>query len=99
MALLSLAVAFSENEDYQSAIDSYLRSLRIRQQIGDRHGEGLVYGNLALVSLQQGDYEASTKYFKRALTIFDKLENKGAEAQVLLYLSQLCHLHGRFNKA
>ncbi|XOV65908.1 MAG: adenylate/guanylate cyclase domain-containing protein [Fluviicola sp.] len=51
------------------AIDYYVRSLEIKEQIDDKPGMASILNNIGLIYSDQGDYKRSMTYFKRCLEI------------------------------
>ncbi|MFW9800851.1 MAG: tetratricopeptide repeat protein, partial [Candidatus Thorarchaeota archaeon] len=60
----------------EKALELHQRSLRIREELGNRRGIADSLNNLALVYLSKGEYDTAVEYIKRSLRIREDLGNK-----------------------
>ena len=59
------------------------QSLAIRQQIGDKAGEGTTLNNISQIYDAQGDYETALAYLKQSLAIRQQIGDKAGEGTTL----------------
>ena len=57
MSLNNISQIYASRGDYETALDYLQKSLRIRQEIGDKSGEGTTLNNIAQIYTSRGDYE------------------------------------------
>ena len=55
--------------DYDKALAYLEQSLKIRQQIGDRSGEGTTLNNISQIYDARGDYDKALAYLEQSLKI------------------------------
>uniref|UniRef100_UPI0037040136 tetratricopeptide repeat protein n=1 Tax=Halomicronema hongdechloris TaxID=1209493 RepID=UPI0037040136 len=62
---------------YEQALDYYQEALAIRQEIGDRSGEGTTRNNIGAVYDNLGQYESALDYYQEALAIRQEIGDAG----------------------
>jgi len=92
-ALNTQATALNFQGDFAKAIDYYSRSLKIKEELGDRQGIGASLNNMGNIYRNQGDYAKATDYFFRSLNIREEIQDVNGVASSLgsiatVYLSQ-----------
>ena len=75
--------------DYETALTYLKQSLAIRQQIGDKAGEGTTLNNISQIYDAQGDYETALTYLKQSLAISQQIGDKAGEGTTLNNISTL----------
>jgi len=85
-ALLSRGLIFEALGEYQNALDSYLQSLEIWQEIQNRQFEATAINNLGAVYYEFGEYEKAISQYTQALNIQRELGNRISEG---IYLNNL----------
>jgi tetratricopeptide (TPR) repeat protein len=60
----------------QKALEYYLRSLKIKEEIKDQNGIGISYNNLGGVYSFLGDYEKALEYFNKSLDLRKQSNDK-----------------------
>ena len=73
----------------------YLQNARAYHRVGERHGEGLSWLNLALFQLQRGALTTARKNFASALRIFRQIHDRHYEGLTLGDMGLLCRTEGR----
>ncbi len=66
---------------------------------GDRRLEGIVLGNLALLTQEQGDLDGALGFFRRAIAALRTLGDRPFEAHLVGYLAGLHHERGDLDEA
>ncbi|MGX9728026.1 MAG: tetratricopeptide repeat protein [Candidatus Electronema sp. VV] len=65
---------------YKEALPLYEQSLVIRQEIGDKAGEGTTLNNLATIAYAKGDRTTTLKYLEQSLSISREIGDRRGEA-------------------
>jgi tetratricopeptide (TPR) repeat protein len=68
----SLGNAYDALGEYQRAIDFHQQSLKIKREIGDRHGEANSLGNLGAAYCSLGNYQRAIDFQQQSLAISAK---------------------------
>ncbi|NTV66733.1 MAG: tetratricopeptide repeat protein [Chlorobaculum sp.] len=85
--------------DYDTALDYLKRSLKIRQEIGDKSGEGTTLNNISQIFKARGDYDTALDYLKRSLKIQQEIGDKSGEGTTLNNISQIFKARGDYDTA
>ncbi len=85
--------------DFEHALPYMKQSLTIRQQIGDKEGEGATLNNISGIYQAQGDYETALTYLKQSLTIQQQIGDKKGESVTLNNISQILQVQGDYETA
>ncbi|MFL5753715.1 MAG: tetratricopeptide repeat protein [Bacteroidia bacterium] len=83
-ALLNIGNANYTQADYKTALNSYIRALRIHEKNGNKSGIAACSGSIGNVYLELKRPNESIKYFERALVMFMELGRKRSTAAALL---------------
>jgi tetratricopeptide (TPR) repeat protein len=67
----------------RTALDFYQDALAIRQEIGDRLGEGSTLNNIGAVYDNLGQYEVALNFYQDALAIWQEIGNRAGEGATL----------------
>ena len=81
------------------ALDYYLQSLEIQQEIGDKSGEGTTLNNISQIYAARGDYETALTYLKQSLDIRQEIGDKSGEGTTLNNISQIYDARGDYETA
>ena len=73
--------------------------MKIRQEIGDRQGEGATLNNLATAALSQGDYATALRYLQDSLKIQQEIGDKKGEGATLNNLATAALSQGDYATA
>ncbi len=77
--------------DYETALSYLESSLKIRQEIGDRKGEGATLNNISQIHKDaKGDYETALSYLESSLKIRQEI---GDARGVCVTLHNMAHIH------
>ena len=90
--LNNLALLYLDREDYEKAIESLTEALgRIRRMQGQKEEEAVTLVNLAVANGKLKRFSEAEDYLSMALSIYERLEDKGAHyAAALNMLGTLC---------
>ena len=86
-------------EEYQQAIDFHQKSLAIKRQIGDRHGEAKSLNNLGSAYKALGKYQQAIESLHQSLAIFQQIGDSYGEANSLNNLGNAYDLLGEYQRA
>jgi len=81
------------------AIEHYMISLKIRQAIGDKSGEGTTLNNISQIYDARGDYDTALTYLKDSLKIRQAIGDKSGEGTTLNNISQIYDARGDYDTA
>ena len=65
--------------------------MTIRQEIGDRAGEGTTLNNISQIYKARGDYETALDYLKRSLTIRQEIGDRSGTIATLHNMAMIAH--------
>ena len=85
--------------DYDTALEYLKCSLKIRQEIGDKSGEGTTLNNISQIYDARGDYDTALDYLKRSLKIRQEIGDKSGEGTTLNNISQIFKARGDYDTA
>lgn len=86
---------YKRQEQYEEALDYYLKSLSTRKQIGDNELIAGGYNQIALLHKQKEDFKTAAHYFRQGLSYTGSTENKTSKQRLKLlngYCMTLYHL-------
>jgi len=85
--------------NYQEAINSYLESVQINDQIGNDLDNKKIYNNIAMIYSEMGQLKNTLKYFEKSLLISRRYNNKKEIAVSLMDISTILSLNKEYDKA
>ncbi|RXK85164.1 CHAT domain-containing protein, partial [Chlorobaculum sp. 24CR] len=85
--------------DYDTALDYLKRSLTIRQEIGDKSGEGTTLNNISQIYRARSDNDIALDYLKRSLKIQQEIGDKSGEGTTLNNISLIMNARGEYDTA
>jgi len=78
MDFIILGRIFSEEDDFNGALDNYRQADSLYNQIGDYNGISEIQTNIGVIYLKQKNYLQAIQYFNKALEGYRKMEyNRG----------------------
>jgi signal transduction histidine kinase len=102
-ALANLAVSYRLLYELDTALKYNLEALRIREEIGDKHGIGGSLNNIAVIyadsAFQSVDLNTALDYLGRSLRIKEELGDEVGICQTLINMGQLRTDLGQFSTA
>ena len=66
----------TENGDYALALEFYFKSLKIREEIGDKKGMAMSYGNIGVIHWYKGDYDKALEFYFKGVKINEEIGDK-----------------------
>jgi len=98
-AFRMLGNTYEMQGDYARMLDSYHRSLKIADSIGDNRLIAKANSNIALFYKQEGEYEAAQQIMEKVSESFKKSGDSTQSALVLADLSDLAYRRRQYNVA
>ena len=98
-ALFNMGAILNLYGQNEQALELYKRSLAIRQQIGDRQGEGATLNNIGQVYKVRGDYDTALRYWEQSLAIQQQIGDRQGEGVTLNNLATTVHAKGDYDTA
>ncbi|MEH6535650.1 MAG: adenylate/guanylate cyclase domain-containing protein [Psychroserpens sp.] len=92
-------VSFWLKANYLKALDYYKRSLKIREEIGDKKGISASLYNIGNIYLRQGNYPQALDYHQRSLKIEEEIGNIEGVASSLGNIGLIYSEQNNFPKA
>ncbi len=81
------------------ASENYMKSLAIRQELGDKKNEGIVFAALSRLELSIGHMDKAEEYCQRALAIHREMKDRKEEGVDVSTLGQVALRCRQFEKA
>ena len=85
--------------NYQDAIDSYVESAQINDQIGNDLDNKKIYNNIAMIYSELNQIKNTLKYFEKSLLISRRYNNKKEMAVSLMDISTILTFNKEYDKA
>jgi tetratricopeptide (TPR) repeat protein len=98
-ALNTQGATFTMIGNYEKALEYYEKSLKIREEKGDKSPIAASYNNIAAIYEAQGKYEKTLDYFLKAKKIFEELGDKLAMSAILRNYGKVYESQGNYKKA
>ncbi|MDF2435823.1 MAG: protein serine/threonine phosphatase [Bacteroidota bacterium] len=84
---------------YKEAINLYMASLKIREELGDRKGMAGPLNNIGNIYSDQSDYARAMDFYTKSLRIEEEVGNKKGIASSLNNIGTICQEQGDNKKA
>jgi serine phosphatase RsbU (regulator of sigma subunit) len=98
-ALNNLGITLESTGDYAGAIDHYMKSLKIREALGDKKGAASCLNNIGLVYWAQDDLERAIDFNKQSLALKEEIGHQSGIAITLNNLGLIYKDQGDFEAA
>ena len=85
----NLATVLHIRGDYETALSYLEKSLKIRQEIGDKAGEGATLNNISQIYKARGDYETALGYLEKSLKIQQEIGDKAGLCATLFNMGHI----------
>ncbi len=84
---------------FQEALDYYLQSLQVREEINDQSGIAKTLNNIGIAYLHSGKPNLALDYFQRSMSISEELNDINELANSMLRTGECYKLLGQYDKA
>ncbi|MFT6334489.1 MAG: class 3 adenylate cyclase/tetratricopeptide (TPR) repeat protein [Halioglobus sp.] len=92
-------LSFAYQSNYPQALAYYQRSLKIKEEIGDKKGIASLLIGIGNTYFNQGNYPQALDYYKRGLKINEELGNKHGISQSLQAIGNIYNTQSNYPKA
>lgn len=99
VAIVAKGLIYKQLGELQNALDSYLRSLEIWRELGNRQYEGTSVNNIGTAYSDLGEYEKSVQYFEQSVNINREVGDRISLGFSLNNLADAYRRLGDFTKA
>ncbi len=82
-ALNTQGITFAIRSNYKNAIDYFVSSLKIKEEIGDLKGVANLLNNIGIIYEKQRDYQQAIDYYMQSMEIQEELGNMKGMANAL----------------
>lgn len=98
-ALNNIGFIYNYKGDIPNALDYYHRSLKLKEEIGDKKGISTSFNNIGLIIYYQGDLSKALEYFLKSLKLKEEIGDKNGIANSLNNIGSIYDEQGKINKA
>ena len=71
-----LGIVAQERRNFKEAEKWYLKSLEVKERLGDEYHAAPTYHQLGIAAQDQRDFETAEEWYLKALDIFERLEER-----------------------
>lgn len=98
-ALNNYGVLYFTQGSYAKSIESYLKSLAIKEAINDQKGIASIYNNIGSIHDQKGNSSKALSYYLKSLKIRETIDDKKGLSISLNNVGQIYYNQGDIDKA
>ena len=67
---------YGDQGNITKALEYYTKSLKIKEEIGDKEGVGISLSSIGLIYSEQGDLSNALKYLNKSLRLYTEIGDK-----------------------
>ena len=94
-ALNNMGFIYQNQGKVKLALEQFLQSLKIREEIEDKYGIAYALNNIGFIYQEQGQTEEALKSYKRSLKIREEIDDKHGAAYSLNNIGHIYHSQGK----
>ncbi|MCD4665126.1 MAG: tetratricopeptide repeat protein, partial [Bacteroidales bacterium] len=98
-SLRYIGIVHENQGSYDKAMENYLKSLKISEELGYKKGIAICYNNIGIVCENQGSYDKAMENYLMALKIDKELSNKKGMANCYSNIGNIHGNQGSYDKA
>ena len=98
-ALNVQGISFAIRSDYENAIDYFVSSLKIKEEIGDQTGVANLLNNIGIINEKQGNYQQAIENYRQSMEIQEELGNMKGMANALNNIGNCFYNQNEYIKA
>ena len=98
-SLNNIGLIYSNQGNYEKALDYYAKSIKIREEIGDKSGTGGSYNNIGIIYDQQGNLEKALENYSESLKISEEIGDKKGVSSSLTNIANIYYVQGNYEKS
>ena len=95
----NIGTIYQRQSNYKQALDYHTKSLKIKEEIGDKNGIALSYNNLGIIAWYQGNYKQALNNYEKSIKIEEETGNKSRIATSLNNIGLIYDEQGDYAKA
>ncbi len=99
MTINNIGLVYHAWGRYQEAIEYFQKSLKIREEVEDRRGEGRTLNNIGEVYRAWGKYQEAIEYLQKSLKISEEMRDREGEGVTLNNIGLMYDAWGRYQEA
>ena len=97
--LNNIAFVYSNQGQYQEALELYEQSLEIARQWDDRFDEANILNNIGALYFSRGDYRPALEFHQEALAMRQEIGDRAGAAQTLNDIATVYNSQGKYSQA
>jgi len=90
-----LGNSYADLSEYDKALEYHLRSLKIREDLGNKRGMAGSFNNIGMIYRSKGDNNKALEYYFKALKINEEIDNK---AWIAINYHNIAAVYGDFGQ-
>jgi len=98
-SFLYIGNIYNDQSSYDKAIEYYLKSLKIYEELKDKKGIAICYNDIGIVHRNQGNYDKAIGYFLKSLEIYEGLRDKNGISACYINIGNVHSYQGSYDKA
>ena len=98
-ALNAQGISFAIRANYDNAIDYFIKSLKLKEQVGDRIGVANLLNNIGIIYEDQGDYLRAIENYMQSLKIQEEIGNSKGMSNALNNIGNCYYNQNEFTRA
>ena len=95
----SMGLIYAAQGEYDKALESYRKSEKIRQEVGDQAGLGTVYNNIGGIYQARGEHQEALKYYLKSEQITKKRGDQAGLGPTYNNIGLIYRAQGEYDKA
>ena len=92
-------IIYRNKSDYDKALDSYNKSLKIQENFNDEKGRAVTLHGIAIIYRRKGNFRKALDYYNQSITINKRLNNQQGIANSMTGIGVIYSLQGNYPKA
>jgi len=95
----TLGMISGYQNDPDTAVEYFKKSLQLAKEHGDRRSEGDALGNIGVTYYSKGDLENASKFYKKSITVYEEIGNPKRGLTSLNNIAVISTIQGRYLEA
>jgi len=99
LSLYYMGVAYQEKSEYKKAMDNFISSVKLYEDIGNKKGMAFSYNNMGIVNIINGNKDKAKEYFFKSLKLSEDIKNNKGIANAYANIGVFFEEQGNYEKA
>ncbi|MBI4647875.1 MAG: tetratricopeptide repeat-containing sensor histidine kinase [Bacteroidia bacterium] len=95
----NLGVTYLLKGNYDKAIDYFMKSVKIREELGDKRGMSACFTNIGIIHTTQGFYNKALYYYLKSLKIKEEIGDKNGMSKCYTSLGNVYYYQNKYDSA